>query len=148
MFRVSESAVIPYPPAAVFETAADPHKQLEWDPNTLKAVEKLTQGPLGPGARYRGSFKGFGVMEYEFPEFEPPRRFAHRARLPMGEVRHTFVFEPVPEGTRLTQEGQVTPNLLGRLLRPLMARRLRKRFRTIAAELDQYLRARPPAAAT
>ncbi|PZR99691.1 MAG: hypothetical protein DLM69_07155 [Candidatus Chloroheliales bacterium] len=139
MFRVSESAIIDHPPSEVFSAAADPHKQLEWDPATLKSVEQLTPGPLRQGARYRGNFKGFGVMEYEFVEFEPGRRFTHRTIMKMGEMRHTFTFEPVATGTRLTQEGQLNPNLLGWLMGPLMTRMLRKRFREIAAELRQYL---------
>ena len=36
----------------------------------MKAVEKLTDGPLGKGSRYRGKFKGFGTIEYEFAEFD------------------------------------------------------------------------------
>ena len=42
-------------------------------------------------------------------------------------------------GTRLTQVGELRPNLVGRLFAPFMLRMLRKRFRTIADELDAYL---------
>ncbi len=139
MFKVSETAFIGRPPEEVFPIAADPHTQLKWDPGTLKSVEKLTAGPLGRGSRYRGKFKGFGTMEYEFAEFEPPRRFAHLAPMPMGKLRHVFTFEPAAQGTRLTQEGYLEPNLLGRLMWPVMSRMLRTRFRLIASEVGQYL---------
>ncbi len=139
MFRVSESAIIEHPPAEVFDIAADPQKQLEWDPETLKSVEKLTSGPLERGSRYRGKFKGFGTMEYDFVEFEPGKRFAHHAMMKMGVMRHIFTFEPVMEGTKLTQVGDLKPNLLGRLMWPLMSRMLRKRFQTIVSEVKDYL---------
>src|SRR5215217_5606082 len=102
MFTVVESAIIEQPLARVFDTAADARKQLEWDRDTLRSVEQLTPGPLGQGTRYRGDFKGFGVVEYEFAEYEPPRRFAHQTSMKMGVMRHTFTFEQVSGGTRLT----------------------------------------------
>lgn len=105
----------------------------------LKSVEKLTPGPLAQGSRYRGRFKGFGTVDYEFAEYEPSRRFAHQARIKLGEMRHTFTFEKVPEGTRMIQEGELLPNRLGRVLAPIMMRSLRKRFRTIAREIADYL---------
>jgi len=143
MIRVVESVVIARPVETVFDAAAHPQTQLAWDPGTLKHVEPLTPAPLGLGARYRGRFKGMGTVEYEFAEFDRPRRFAHLARMPFGTIRHGFSFESVPDGTILTQEGVVEPTLLGRLLAPLMRRMLAKRFRTIGRELQTYL-ATPP----
>jgi hypothetical protein len=142
MLTVQESAIIPRPQLEVFDTAADPTTQLEWDAATLKRVEKLSPGPIGQGARYRGKFKGFGTVDFEFAEYEPPRRFTVLAKLPMGQMRHIFTFEAVPEGTRVTQEAQLTPNLLGRVAAPIMLRVLRKRFRTIADEVGTYLQSR------
>ncbi len=57
----------------------------------------------------------------------------------MGEMRHTFTLDAVPEGTRLTQEGRLEPNVLGRIMWPMMKGQMAKRFRTIASELDAYL---------
>ena len=139
MIRISESAVIRRPVEEVFDAAADPQTQLEWDPGTLRSVEKLTPGPLGQGSRYRGDFKGSGVVEYEYVEFDRPRRFAHRADVKIGRIRHVFTFEPVAEGTRLTQEAHLRRNFLGRLMGPLATNIVRKRLRTIGSELDTYL---------
>ncbi len=139
MFRVSESAVIERPPAEVFEVAADPYEQLKWDPGTLKSVEKLTPGPLGRGSRYRGEFKGFGTVEYEYDEFEPGRRFTHHTLMKIGEVRHVFEFEAVPEGTRLTQSIVAEPRGMGKLMAPIMKVMMGRRLRVINSELRQYL---------
>lgn len=138
MIEVNESVVIAREPADVFDVAADPERQLEWDAQTLSVV-KLTPGVLGRGARYRVTVKRFGVIEYVFPEFDRPVRFAHQALVTMGEMYHAFELEPVAEGTRLTQTIRVEPRGIGRVLRPLMPPMLRKLVRTINVELKQYL---------
>lgn len=142
MLRVTETAVLNHPPDVVFAAAADPYRQLKWDADTLKSIEQVTPTPLGQGSRYRGKFKGFGTVDYEYSEFDQPRRFAHLSRLPVGEMRHIFTFQPEDGGTRVTQEGVLEPSLLGRVMSPLIRSMFNKRFRTIAAELDRYL-ARP-----
>ena len=143
MLRVVETVVIERPVEPVFDAAANPQTQLAWDPGTLLRVEPLTSPPLGLGARYRGRFKGMGTVEYAFAEFNRPHRFTHLARMPFGTIRHVFTFEVVPEGTRLTQEGVVEPNLPGRLLAPLMRRMLGTRLRIIGSELQTYLAPAP-----
>jgi hypothetical protein len=108
-------------------------------PGTLKRIEPVTLGGLRRGARYRGDFKGFGTVEYEFVEYEPDRRFAHHTRMKFGEMHHRCEFEAVPNGTRLTQSMQVEPKGIGRLMAPFMKGMFSKRFREIALEIGQYL---------
>ena len=139
MARIEVADVVRHPRDRVFRAAADPQQQLKWDPHTLKSVEKLTSGPLGRGSRYRGTFKGFGTVDYEFAEFDEPNRFAHLANVRVGRMRHTFTFDDVPEGTRVTQVGELQPNLMGRLMGPVFARKIARRFRLIAQELDAHL---------
>jgi uncharacterized protein YndB with AHSA1/START domain len=139
MVRVEETTTIDAPPERVFRAAADPERQLEWDAGTLRHVERLGDTPLGPGARYRGKFKGFGTVEYEFVEFDEPQAFAHRARVPVGQMTHRFTFEPTDGGTRVTQVGELEPSVLGRVMGPMVRRMFGKRFRLIGDELDRYL---------
>jgi uncharacterized protein YndB with AHSA1/START domain len=146
MVAVSQSTVLNHPPERVFEAAADPMKQLEWDSAVMRSIEKLNPGPLAKGARYRGDFGRMGRnVEYEFEEYDPPRRFAHRTKSPMGILRHEFAFQSISGGTQLTQTGRVDPNLLGRLGAPLIKGAFRRRFRQISEELGQYLDARKAA---
>jgi hypothetical protein len=143
MVKVSHSSVLNHPPDLVFGTAAAPNKQLEWDSAVMKSVEKLNPGPLAKGARYRGDFGRMGRnVEYEFEEYDPPRRFAHRTKSPMGTLHHEFAFQSSSGGTQLTQAGRLDPNLLGRLGAPLVKRLFRRRFQQISEELGQYLDAR------
>ena len=139
MLRVSDSVIIARSPLEIFDLAADPYTQLKWDPGTLQSVEKLTPGPLERGARYRGNFKGFGVVEYEFVEYEPGKQFAHQASMNIGDIRHIFEFEPIREGTQLTQSLIVEPKGIAKLLGPIMRRMLRRRLREINSEIKGYV---------
>lgn len=138
MLEVSDAVTIRRPTQELFEIAADPETQLKWDPAALQRVEKLTTGPLGPGARYRGKFKGMGSVDYEFVEFEPGRRFSHDAVVSLGRVHHIFHFEPAPEGCRLTQTIRFEPRSGARLLAPLMKAMFRRRMHVINTELKEY----------
>jgi hypothetical protein len=81
-----------------------------------------------------------GTVEYEFAEFDAPRRFMHRTRVLFGEMNHRLTFEAAPEGSRLTQEGWLEPNLLGRLIAPIANRMLSRRLPIVAHELQEYLK--------
>ncbi|MEX0833915.1 MAG: SRPBCC family protein [Actinomycetota bacterium] len=139
MQPVEHTAVIRHPQKMVFDTAADPFTQLKWDPETMKSVEKVSDGPLSKGSRFRANFKGFGTVNYEFADFDPPRKFSHRAKVKAGEMRHTLTFEEVPEGTRVTQTGEMTPNFMGKLMAPMMRKMLEKRLHAVASEVSDYL---------
>ena len=143
MVEIEERAVIASPRTEVFAAAADPERQLVWDEGTLRSVEKLSDGPLGEGSCFRGDFKGFGDVTYEFSSYEPGRVFAHRAKVKMGTMTHTFSFEDGPDGTVVTQHGVLEPNVLGRVMSPMIKRMFRKRFRLINSELDGYLATAP-----
>lgn len=140
MVRVEHMGMISTPPEAVFPVISDPQTQLVWDAETLRSVEKLGGSPLSQGSRYRGRFRGFGTVEYEFVEFEPNRRFAHRAKIPLGTMTHTFTLEAADGGTRVTQVGELEPNVLGRLAGPMFRRNMAKRFATIVDEVSTYVR--------
>jgi hypothetical protein len=140
MVPVVHQSLIEARPEVAFAAASDPERQLEWDAGRMRSVQKLSPGPLGKGARYRASFKGMGKVEYDYEDYEPPRRFTHRSRLPIGTMRHTFVFEPSDGGTRMTQEGSFEPTFLGRLATPVVRRMLARTFPRIAESIQAHLR--------
>jgi uncharacterized protein YndB with AHSA1/START domain len=142
MDELVETGTIPRPLEEVFDAAADPFQQLQWDAKLLKSVQPVGSGPLAKGARYRGRFKGMGTVEYEYADYDPPHRFAHRSALPMGEMLHTLEFEPVDGGTRLTQRISMRPTFLGRVMGPVMRPRMRRRMRDLPLQLTEYLQAK------
>ncbi len=116
MTSVVETMFIPHPVEMVFRDAADPQEQLRWDRNSLRGLERLSSVPLGPGARYRGDFKGVGGIEFEFLEFDP--------------------------ATRMRQEVELRLDPLARLAAPLYVWVIRRRLRHLAGAVRADLDAR------
>lgn len=137
--ELTHTATIDKPVGVVFAAAADPEEQLKWDPDMLKSVEKVSHGPVAKGSRYRGKFAGFGTVTYEFSEYDPGRRFQHLTKMPFGTMRHTFKFDAAGDGTRITQTLLMEPNLLGRLMTPVIKAQMTKRLAQIPEELRAYL---------
>jgi uncharacterized protein YndB with AHSA1/START domain len=132
------------PREAVFPLAADPENTLKWDPAGVQSVQKVTPGPLARGSRYRGRWKKFGTIEYEFAEYDPPHRFVHDARLGFGRMIHTLTFEADDGGTRFGQVLEVRePGLIWRLLQPIAKPLVRRRMAQIARELKSYAEGPP-----
>jgi hypothetical protein len=140
MARVSDAVLIDRPPDVVFAALANPAVQMTYDGEMLRSVEKLTPGPIGKGTRFRSEFKGMGNTEYDFAEFDEPDLLeVHVGKVPFGALHHRFEFMPQGTGTRLTQSITVTPNLLGRLLWPLVIRRMMSaRVQTLSGLVKQY----------
>jgi uncharacterized protein YndB with AHSA1/START domain len=127
------------PREMVFPLAAEPENTLKWDSAGVQSVEKLTPGPLARGSRYKGRWKRFGTIEYEFAEYDPPHRFVHDARLSFGRMVHTLTFEDDDGGTRFGQRLEVRePGLIWRLLQPIAKPMVRRRMAQIAEELKSY----------
>lgn len=142
MITVTDSLLVDASPSRVFDLVADPQHQLAWDAGSLKHVEALDSGPLRKGARYRGTFDGIGEVDYEYAEYVPGERFAHHSRLPVGEVYHTFVFEPTSNGTRLVHTSRLEPVGLWKLASPLLRRMFSRRLRAMSASIGAYVNAK------
>lgn len=54
MARVTGQIFIECAPAVVFDVVADERNEPRYNPDLLR-VEKLTDGPVGAGTRFRGS---------------------------------------------------------------------------------------------
>ena len=143
MPTVSDSVVIARNPAAVFAAIEDPTVQMTFD-DMIRSVERLTDGPIGKGTRFRGDFKGMGTVEYEYADFEAGRRIVHGVRMPFGGMRHAFALSPEGGGTRLVQTIDADLNLLGKLLWPLMMQRMfRQRVASLNGRIKTFVESRP-----
>lgn len=142
MLTVRWETVIRRRPDVVFLAAAEPENQLHWDATGMRSVEKLTEGPLARGSRYRGRWRRWGTIEYTFAEYDPPRRFTHDARMKLGRALHTLDFVADDGGTRLVQELRLSePNGLGRALGPVLRPLVRRRMADIGNQLKAYVEA-------
>lgn len=59
----------------MFDSVSDPRSELEWNP---KVMEKLTDGPLAAGTRFRAKWTKSPVLELEIVRFDPPNGWSHR----------------------------------------------------------------------
>jgi hypothetical protein len=145
MLGVSDTVDIDRPADDVFGALADPNVQITYDRDQFRAVEQLTPGTIGKGTRFRGRFKGMGWREFSFEEFEQNRLIEVGVRLPFGAARHRFEFSSVGDHSQLAQKIEVHPNLLGRILWPLIIRRMMEdRVRTLNGLVKRYVEGRGP----
>lgn len=79
MVRVSRTIEIDATPEAVWEFIEDPDKELQWRGPEVVELERLGEGPIQAGTRYRGKLKIMGVTDRytnELTEYNPPQRTA------------------------------------------------------------------------
>jgi uncharacterized protein YndB with AHSA1/START domain len=66
------------PPEDVFDYCSDLRSELQWNPK-VKYVEKVTDGPVGVGTRYRAQWANSGPTTVEVVQFDRPRRWKTNA---------------------------------------------------------------------
>jgi uncharacterized protein YndB with AHSA1/START domain len=119
---VENTVEIAREPAAVFAHCADPAREREWNPQ-LRAVEKLTDGPIGVGTRFRMTFgHGVGDSTVTYVRFDPPRTWAAQSTSPRLDVRAEGEVVPVGSGARLVVRTDLRPHGPLRLLAPVLRR--------------------------
>ena len=140
---IRNSVILRSAPPVVFDYLSDLRAELEWNP-ACESMEKLTEGPVGVGTRYRAKWKGSPVVELETVAFERPHSWtAHNA----GPIEVTFTcrLEPVPEGTRLHADFEPTPHGWIRLVFPLLLVMIRRQERANMGHLRDALERRTAA---
>jgi len=123
MPHIAGEITIGAPVGEVFDLVADERNEPKYNPR-IRRAEKVTEGPVGPGARFVAEPKGMGAkgaMTLEVLEYERPHRLHNAVRSSYLQVDGTLTFEEVADGTTLSWEGDM--GLVGpmRLLSPLLA---------------------------
>lgn len=123
MPHIAGEITIDAPVGEVFDLVADERNEPKYNPR-IRRAEKVTEGPVGPGARFVAEPKGMGAkgaMTLEVLEYERPHRLHNAVRSSYLQVDGTLTFEEVADGTKLSWDwdmGLVGPT---RLLSPLLA---------------------------
>ncbi len=112
----------------------------------IKSLEKLTEGPVGPGTRFRETRVMFGREATEvmtIDEFRPPHRMTFVAESHGSKYFSEMRFEPDAGGTRATIAFRAEPQSLGAkvmgvLMGPMMKGSIVKAF---DADLEDMQRA-------
>jgi len=139
--RIEKTFSVSQPPQRAFEYLANIEHEPRWNPWAIE-VQKITPGPVGPGSRFRGRYKRFGVVEQELDDYQPPQRMTYRSNT-MGSASMTFEFEPEASGTRVTVVGRADPPGLMKLIDPLMGLMMGRHFDDLVAGISRELSAVP-----
>lgn len=134
------SAVIAAPRERVFDYVADRENEREWNPE-CKSVEKITDGPIGVGSRWRAQWKGGPLVELETTDYDRPNHMTNHNAGPL-EVTVTFSCGPTNgDKTRLDVAFYAQPHGAMKMVFPLFARRFRKHSIENVQRIKQALEA-------
>lgn len=121
MSSYTRSTTIRRPPTVVFDFLSDLRNELHWNPDAV-IVDKLTDGDIGVGTRFRARWRRTQPTEVEVISFDPPRSWATRSAAMGMLVETTGVVTSHPDGAVYAVTIVATGSGIGRLLAPLAAR--------------------------
>lgn len=136
--RLESEQIIGRPPEEVFDLLADACNEVQWN-DWAKRVEKISEGPVGLGTRFRATIKNMGQIEFELAEYERPSRLQQHAVPSSGESWHTYMLDAVPGGTRVRQQARFEPRGVMRIAAPLMRPMMRRHLRQMERGLKRRL---------
>jgi carbon monoxide dehydrogenase subunit G len=137
--RIEREFEVARPVQEVFSYLADVTNEASWNP-WAKWVRKIGEGPIGLGSLFRGSYQGFGELDQDLSEYEPPRRVTyHSVPKGMHEARMTFELEATGGSTRVRIVGVARPAGLLKLMEPMMPLRMKPHIRDVAAGIKREL---------
>lgn len=129
MTRLEIERTIAAPPETVFSRCSDFENSADVVEGIDK-VEMLTDGPVGPGTRFRETRTMFGreaTEEMEVGAFDPPRRYTLVAESHGARYHSEFLFEEVPEGTRVRLTFDATPVTVFAKIMAVLTRPMQKK---------------------
>ena len=117
--------VIEASPSDVFDFCSDLRNELAWN-SKADVVEKLTDGPVDVGTRYRAHWSNAGDVIVEMIEFDRSRSWATRSSARGMDVLVRGTVGEEDGRTRYTAHVSVHPRGLARLYAPLAVRAMRR----------------------
>ena len=133
--------IINRPVEEVFDFVADESNEPRYNPRMGNA-EQISEGPIGPGARFRTELETMGrtmPMIVEFTGYERPRRLRSVTRSSMMETEGTLTFELVSGGSRMCWSWDVQPRGVLRLMAPVVGVIGRRQEQRIWGNLKRLL---------
>jgi Polyketide cyclase / dehydrase and lipid transport len=140
MTVIRNSVVMRCTPEEAFDYLSDHRAELDWNP-TCEVMEKITDGPVGPGTTYRAKWKNSPHVELETVHFERPHTWTMHNGGPI-EVTFTCRLEPHPEGTKLYAAFQPRPHGWFRLVFPVFLLIIRREEKANMARIREALERR------
>jgi uncharacterized protein YndB with AHSA1/START domain len=141
MIRVEKSGIIQRPIEEVFAYIGDQTNTPHWQAGLVE-VRRTTKGPIGVGTKHTfvRTFMGRRMeADNEYIAFEPNRRIAFKTTSGPVRVEASYVFEAVPEGTRVTSTVEMDASGFLSLAEPLIAAGLRREMKAAIPVLKELL---------
>lgn len=132
-------------PEEVFDYLVDLRNELKWNPG-VESMEKITDGPIGVGTRYRAKWKQSPTLVVECTKFDRPRGWSYRNGGPVS-VDLDVAVVPHGHGSRLEARFAATPHGWMRLVFPAFLLVMKRQERTNMANLKRALEERRDTAA-
>ena len=143
MASITIERSIEAPAERVFQAATDFAGAPERIAGILR-MEVLTEGPVGPGTRFRETRKMFGkeaTEEMEIVTFEPPRGYAVRAESHGCRYHTEFRFVPEGSGTRASMVFDAQPvSFMAKVMSVLMRPMLKACAKEMEKDMDDLKR--------
>ena len=134
--------VIHRPPEHVFDYCSDLRSELEWNRKAMY-VEKLTDGSIGVGTRYRAAWSNSGPTTVEVIQFDRPRRWETMAKARGMSIRFQGTVTHAAAGARYTADLELHPKRLAWLVAPLALLTMRHQDQKNMSRIRQALESSP-----
>ena len=139
----TNTIVINRRPAEVFGFLADFENVPLWN-YAISETRKISDGPVGTGARYRQTrtLPSPGEETFEVTEYEPDRKLAIRGPLGPFQADVTYLLTATGDGTSLANTMDLRPTGAARLIAPLAGSRVKSAVAANLGSLKRLLEAR------
>jgi uncharacterized protein YndB with AHSA1/START domain len=121
----STETVIYRPPQEVFDYCSDLRSELQWNPR-VKYIEKVTDGPVGVGTRYRARWANSGPTAVEVVQFDRPHSWETNATARGMSIRFQGTVTDAGPGARYSAYLKLQPRRLAWLMAPLALLAMRR----------------------
>ena len=141
MPRIAGHIAIARPAEVVFDVVADQTREPAYNPRMLGS-RRLTGGALGEGSTFAAVARTRGrriPMTVEILEYDRPRRLRTRTRMHGAEVDGTLTCRPLPTGTDLAWDWDLSLEGAAKALGPVVGVLGRRQERRVWAGLRDYL---------
>src|SRR5690348_6799459 len=127
MITAQAEIAINRPAEEVFDFLADARNEPRWLPGA-SGVEKVSDGPVGLGTRFRGEYARIGTVTIEIVAFERPARVTFHGRARSMEFDDAVTLAPSPGGTILRAAMESHPGGFLKLMTPAVRGVMRRQF--------------------
>lgn len=134
--------VIDRSPTEVFDFVADERNVYD---SRIRRSEKLTDGPIGLGTRFRSETTSMGRtvgMTVEIVTYDRPHLLATTSRLSGMAIHSTLRLDPMGDRTRLSWQSQIDPSGAMKVLSPVLGVLGRRQMAPIWTGLKRALEGR------